>query len=309
MKAGRATRRRSCTWAAICLNGHMARVYIEELSHHVGNEVTLKGWLAGKRSSGKIHFLQVRDGTGVCQCVASLADLGAERFAAADHMGQETSLEVTGIVREDKRAPGGFELTMKSIEIVSPASDYPITNKEHGVAFLLDNRHLWIRSSRQHAVLRIRSEVASACRDFFHERGFVLFDAPILTPTSCEGTTNLFELDYFGERKAYLTQSGQLYAEAGAMAFGKTYCFGPTFRAEKSKTRGHLTEFWMVEPEMAYADLEDVKRVGEELIVPVVGRVLEHRKEELKALERDVTKLEAIQAPFHRMSYDEAVLK
>src|SRR5580692_8186380 len=308
MKAGRATRRRSCTCAAICLNGHMARVYIEELSHHVGNEVTLKGWLAGKRSSGKIHFLQVRDGTGVCQCVASLADLGAERFAAADHMGQETSLEVTGIVREDKRAPGGFELTMKSIEIVSPASDYPITNKEHGVAFLLDNRHLWIRSSRQHAILRIRSEVASACRDFFHERGFVLFDAPILTPTSCEGTTNLFELDYFGERKAYLTQSGQLYAEAGALAFGKVYCFGPTFRAEKSKTRRHLTEFWMVEPEVAYFTLDEDMQLAEDFVAYIVARVLDRRSEDLKVLERDTAKLElATATPYPRITYDEAI--
>jgi asparaginyl-tRNA synthetase len=286
----------------------MARVYIEELSHHVGNEVTLNGWLAGKRSSGKIHFLQVRDGTGVCQCVASLADLGAERFAAADHMGQETSLEVTGIVREDKRAPGGFELTMKSLEIVSPATDYPITNKEHGVAFLLDNRHLWIRSSRQHAILRVRSEVASACRDFFHERGFVLFDAPILTPTSCEGTTNLFELDYFGERKAYLTQSGQLYAEAGALAFGKVYCFGPTFRAEKSKTRRHLTEFWMVEPEVAYCDLAGDMELAEQFVSYIVSRVLQRRSAELKALERDTTKLQsAAQLPYPRISYDEAI--
>ena len=286
----------------------MARVYIEELSHHVGNEVTLNGWLAGKRSSGKIHFLQVRDGTGVCQCVASLADLGAERFAAADHMGQETSLEVTGIVREDKRAPGGFELTMKSLEIVSPATDYPITNKEHGVAFLLDNRHLWIRSSRQHAILRVRSEVASACRDFFYERGFVLFDAPILTPTSCEGTTNLFELDYFGERKAYLTQSGQLYAEAGALAFGKVYCFGPTFRAEKSKTRRHLTEFWMVEPEVAYCDLAGDMELAEQFVSYIVSRVLQRRSAELKALERDTTKLQsAAQLPYPRISYDEAI--
>ncbi|MGB8683432.1 MAG: asparagine--tRNA ligase [Candidatus Binatus sp.] len=286
----------------------MARVYIEELSHHVGNEVTLNGWLAGKRSSGKIHFLQVRDGTGVCQCVASLADLGAERFAAADHMGQETSLEVTGIVREDKRAPGGFELTMKSLEVVSPATDYPITNKEHGVAFLLDNRHLWIRSSRQHAILRVRSEVASACRDFFYERGFALFDAPILTPTSCEGTTNLFELDYFGERKAYLTQSGQLYAEAGALAFGKVYCFGPTFRAEKSKTRRHLTEFWMVEPEVAYCDLAGDMELAEQFVSYIVSRVLQRRSAELKALERDTTKLQsAAQLPYPRISYDEAI--
>ncbi len=286
----------------------MARVYIEELSHHAGQRVTLKGWLAGKRSSGRIHFLQVRDGTGVCQCVASLADLGADRFAAADHMGQETSLEVTGIVREDKRAPGGFELTLKSFEIVSPATDYPITPKDHGVAFLLDNRHLWIRSSRQHAILRIRSEVESACRDFFHERGFVLFDAPILTPTSCEGTTNLFELDYFGARKAYLTQSGQLYAEAGALAFGKVYCFGPAFRAEKSKTRRHLTEFWMVEPEVAYCDLDGDMELAEQFVSYIVGRVLERRGAELKTLERDTTKLErSAQTPYPRISYDEAI--
>jgi len=286
----------------------MTRVYIEELSHHVGNRVTLKGWLAGKRSSGKIHFLQVRDGTGVCQCVASMADLGAERFAAADHMGQETSLEVTGIVREDKRAPGGFELALKSFEIISPASDYPITPKDHGVAFLLDNRHLWIRSSRQHAILRVRSEVEAACRDFFHQRGFVLFDAPILTPTSCEGTTNLFELDYFGERKAYLTQSGQLYAEAGALAFGKVYCFGPTFRAEKSKTRRHLTEFWMVEPEVAYCDLDGDMELAEQFVSYIVGRVLERRSAELKTLERDTAKLErSAAAPYPRISYDEAI--
>jgi len=240
--------------------------------------------------------------------VASLADLGADRFAAADHMGQETSLEVTGIVREDKRAPGGFELTLKSIEIVSPSSDYPITPKDHGVAFLLDNRHLWIRSSRQHAILRIRSEVEAACRDFFHERGFVLFDAPILTPTSCEGTTNLFELDYFGERKAYLTQSGQLYAEAGALAFGKVYCFGPTFRAEKSKTRRHLTEFWMVEPEVAYCDLDGDMKLAEDFVSCIVGRVLERRSAELKTLERDTTRLErAAAAPYPRISYDEAI--
>ena len=286
----------------------MARVYIEELSKHAGDEVTLKGWLAGKRSSGKIHFLQVRDGTGVCQCVASLGDLGAEKFEAADHMGQETSLEVTGIVREDKRAPGGFELTLKSLAIISSATDYPITPKDHGVAFLLDNRHLWVRSSRQHAILRVRSEVASACRDFFHERGFVLFDAPILTPTSCEGTTNLFELDYFGERKAYLTQSGQLYAEAGALAFGKVYCFGPTFRAEKSKTRRHLTEFWMVEPEVAYIDLDGDMKLAEEFVSYIVGRVLERRSAELKTLERDTTKLErAAETPYPRISYDEAI--
>ncbi|HYL59264.1 MAG TPA: asparagine--tRNA ligase [Candidatus Acidoferrales bacterium] len=286
----------------------MARVYIEELSRHAGEEVTLLGWLANKRSSGKIHFLQVRDGTGVCQCVASIADLGAENFAAADHMGQETSLELSGVVRADSRAPGGYELTIKALKVVAPSADYPITPKDHGIAFLLDKRHLWVRSARQHAILRVRSEVESACRDFFHQHGFVLFDAPILTPTSCEGTTNLFELDYFGERKAYLTQSGQLYAEAGALAFGKVYCFGPTFRAEKSKTRRHLTEFWMVEPEVAYCDLDGDMKLAEEFVAYIVGRVLEQRSAELKVLERDTAKLErAAETPYPRISYDEAI--
>jgi asparaginyl-tRNA synthetase len=284
------------------------RVYIEQLSRHVGAEVTLAGWLYNRRSSGKIHFLQIRDGTGICQCVATLNDLGAEAFAAADHLSQETSLEVTGTVREDKRAPGGYELTAKSYRVMSGSVDYPITPKEHGVAFLLDLRHLWIRSSKQNAILRVRSEVEQACRDFFYDRGFVLFDSPILTPTSCEGTTNLFELDYFGERKAYLTQSGQLYAEAGALALGKVYCFGPTFRAEKSKTRRHLTEFWMVEPEAAYFDLDDDMRLAEDFVSYIVGRVLERRKEELKRLERDTKALEAAAAtPYPRITYDEAI--
>jgi asparaginyl-tRNA synthetase len=286
----------------------MAWVYIEEVPRHVGEEISLRGWLYNRRSSGKIHFLLIRDGTGVCQCVASKADLGDEAFAAADHMGQETSLEVTGVVREDKRAPGGIELTIKSLTEVGPSADYPITPKEHGVAFLLDQRHLWVRSSRQHAILRIRSEVSQACRDFFNERGFVLFDAPILTPTSCEGTTNLFELDYFGERKAYLTQSGQLYAEAGALAFGKVYCFGPTFRAEKSKTRRHLTEFWMVEPEVAYFNLDDDMRLAEDFVAYIVRRVLERRAGDLKTLEREIGKLEpAASTPYPRISYDEAI--
>ncbi len=286
----------------------MPRVYVDELSRHVGEEVTLRGWLYNRRSSGKIHFLQLRDGTGICQCVATLNDLGAEAFAAADHLGQETSLEVTGVVREDKRAPGGYELTARSYRTIGVSTDYPITPKEHGVAFLLDLRHLWIRSARQNAILRIRSEVEQACRDFFYERGFVLFDSPILTPTSCEGTTNLFEVDYFGERKAYLTQSGQLYAEAGALAFGKVYCFGPTFRAEKSKTRRHLTEFWMVEPEVAFFDLEDDMKLAEEFVSYIVARVLDRRREELKRLERDTAPLErAASTPYPRLSYDEAV--
>jgi asparaginyl-tRNA synthetase len=287
----------------------MNRVYIDQLAAHVGAEVTLCGWLYSRRSSGKIHFLLIRDGTGICQCVASIADIGAENFAAADHLGQETSLEVTGVVRADQRAPGGFELALKTLTICAPSNDYPITPKEHGVAFLLARRHLWIRSARQHAILRIRSEVESACRDFFHERGFVLFDAPILTPTSCEGTTNLFELDYFDEGKAYLTQSGQLYAEAGALAFGKVYCFGPTFRAEKSKTRRHLTEFWMVEPEVAFFDLEDDMQLAEDFVAYIVARVLERRREELKTLERDVSKLEKIVPPFPRITYDDAIAR
>jgi asparaginyl-tRNA synthetase len=286
----------------------MGWVYIEDLGRHGGEEVTLRGWVYNRRSSGKIHFLLIRDGTGVCQCVASLADVGPELFAQADHLGQESSLEVTGIVREDQRAPGGRELTVKSFVVHSPAVDYPITPKEHGVAFLLDQRHLWLRSSRPHAILRIRSEVAAACRDFFHERSFVLFDSPILTPTSCEGTTNLFEIDYFGERKAYLTQSGQLYAEAGALAFGKVYCFGPTFRAEKSKTRRHLTEFWMVEPEVAYFTLDEDMQLAEDFVAYILTRVIERRGEELKVLERDIGKLaRAAAKPFPRISYDEAV--
>src|SRR5712692_8205562 len=285
----------------------MTWAYIEDFGKHIGEEVTLKGWLYNRRSSGKVHFLLIRDGTGICQCVASLADLGAEAFAAADHLAQETSLEVTGVVREDKRAPGGRELTVKSYKVYGASPDYPITPKDHGVAFLLDLRHLWVRSARQHAILRVRSEVEAACRDFFHQRGFVLFDAPMLTPTSCEGTTNLFEIDYFGERKAYLTQSGQLYAEAGALAFGKVYCFGPVFRAEKSKTRRHLTEFWMLEPEAAYAHLEDMMVLGEELVSHMVQSVVRNRAADLQALERDAAKLAAVQPPFPRMTYDQAV--
>jgi asparaginyl-tRNA synthetase len=286
----------------------MARVYIEELGNHIGEEVTLQGWLYNRRSSGKVHFLLIRDGTGICQCVASIQDLGPEAFAATDHLGQESSLEVTGVVHEDKRAPGGRELTARSYRVVAPAIDYPITPKEHGVAFLHDLRHLWIRSSRQHAILRVRSEIEAACRDFFHERGFVLFDSPILTPTSCEGTTNLFEIDYFGERKAYLTQSGQLYAEAGALAFGKVYCFGPTFRAEKSKTRRHLTEFWMVEPEVAYFTLAEDMQLAEDFVSYILSRVIERRGEELKVLERDITKLQkAAIKPYPRLAYDDAV--
>jgi asparaginyl-tRNA synthetase len=286
----------------------MAWVYIEELGHHIGEEVTLKGWLYNRRSSGKIHFLLVRDGTGLCQCVASIADVGADAFAAADHLGQETSLEVTGTVRADKRAPGGYEIAVGSFKVYAPAVDYPITPKEHGVAFLLDLRHLWVRSARQHAILRVRHEVMSAARDFFNERGFVLFDAPILTPTSCEGTTNLFEMDYFGERKAYLTQSGQLYAEAGALAFGKVYCFGPTFRAEKSKTRRHLTEFWMVEPEVAFYTLTEDMQLAEDFVAYILRRVLDRRATDLATLERDIAPLQrGATTPYPRLAYDDAI--
>ena len=287
----------------------MDRTCIDQLSHHVGQEVTLKGWLYNRRSSGKIHFLMLRDGTGICQCVASRADLGAENFEAADHLGQESALEITGSVREDKRAPGGYEVSVRTLRIISPATDYPITPKEHGVAFLLDQRHLWLRSSRQHAILRIRSEIEAACRDFLNQRGFMLFDSPMLTPSACEGTTNLFEVDYFGERKAYLTQSGQLYAEAGALAFGKVYCFGPTFRAEKSKTRRHLTEFWMVEPEAAFFELNDDMDLAEDFVAYIVARVLERRRPELQVLERDISKLQRVVKPFPRISYDDAIAK
>src|SRR5437762_4405433 len=283
--------------------------YIKDLSKHVGEEVTIKGWLYNMRSSGKLLFPQLRDGTGIVQGVVAKNAVPEELWEALKPLGQESSLIVTGLVREDARAPGGVEVDIANAEVLQNAHDFPITPKEHGPEFLLDNRHLWLRSKKQHAILKVRATVVKAVRDFLDNDGFTLCDTPIFTPAACEGTSTLFEVDYFGDEKAYLTQSGQLYNEATAAAFGKTYCFGPTFRAEKSKTRRHLTEFWMVEPEMTFADLEDVKRVGEELIVFVIGRVLEKRGEDLKALERDVSKLEAVKAPFHRMTYDEAVVK
>jgi asparaginyl-tRNA synthetase len=281
--------------------------YIEDIGKHVGEEITIKGWLHNRRSSGKIHFLILRDGTGFVQAVMSKAAIGEERFKAADHLSQETSVIVTGTARADSRAPGGYEVDVKSFEVVGESHDYPITPKEHGVDYLLDRRHLWIRSERQQAILRIRHEIINAIRDFFNDRGFILADTPIFTPAACEGTTTLFPAQYFEEQTAYLTQSGQLYNEANAMALGRVYCFGPTFRAEKSKTRRHLTEFWMVEPEMAYADLNDVMALAEGLVVAVVERVLERRRRELTAIERDISKLEAVKAPFPRISYDEAV--
>src|SRR5216110_1968956 len=282
-------------------------VYIEDIGKHTGEEVTIKGWLHNRRSSGKIHFLTVRDGSGFIQAVMSKAAVGEEIFKAADHLSQETSVVVTGTARADKRAPRGYEIDGNGADVVGESRDYPTTPKEHGVDFLLDRRHWWIRSERQQAILRIRHEIINAVRDFFNTRGFILTDTPIFTPAACEGTTTLFPVEYFEDQKAYLTQSGQLYVEANAMALGRVYSFGPTFRAEKSKTRRHLTEFWMVEPEMAYAGLDDVMNLAEDLIVSVVARVLDKRQRELTVLERDVTKLASVKKPFPRVSYDEAV--
>ncbi|MGD0201302.1 MAG: asparagine--tRNA ligase [Bryobacteraceae bacterium] len=287
-----------------------SRITIEQAARHVGQTVTIPGWLYNLRRSGKIVFPLLRDGTGIMQCVGVKGALAEELFEALKNLTQESSIVLTGRIRAEQRAPGGYEMDIEGAEIIQrvPESDpYPITPKEHGIDFLMDHRHLWLRSRRQHAILRIRHEVVRAVREYFDSHGFILVDTPIFTPAACEGTTSLFEVNYFDEETVYLAQSGQLYNEATAAAFGKVYCFGPTFRAERSKTRRHLTEFWMVEPEMAYADLEDVKQVAEELIVHVVGRVLENRRAELKDLERDVSKLECVQAPFPRISYDEAV--
>jgi asparaginyl-tRNA synthetase len=282
-------------------------VYIEDVSTHDGQSVTIRGWLVNRRSSGKIHFLQIRDGSGFLQAVVSKAAVGDEVFGRADHLSQESAIVVHGTVRADSRAPGGYELDVSGLEVVSPAHDFPITPKEHGVDFLMDRRHLWIRAARQQAVLRIRHEVIDAVRHYFNSLGFVLADTPIFTPSACEGTTTLFPVQYFDDATAYLTQSGQLYNEANAMALGRVYCFGPTFRAEKSKTRRHLTEFWMVEPEVAYANLEDIIALAEGLVTAVIARVLDARRRELKALERDTSTLEKITKPFARVSYDDAV--
>ncbi len=281
--------------------------YIDDIARHEGRRVILRGWLHARRSSGKIHFLTVRDGSGFIQGVMSKAAVDEETFRKADHLTQETSIIVSGTVRADTRAPGGFELDLATLEVVGPSVDYPITPKEHGVDFLMDRRHLWIRSERQSAVLRVRAEVIAAVRSFFDDRGFILADTPIFTPAACEGTTTLFPVQYFDETTAYLTQSGQLYNEANAMALGRVYCFGPTFRAEKSKTRRHLSEFWMVEPEVAFAKLDDVIELAEDLVVSVVTRVLERRQTELRRLERDLSKLEMVKKPFPRITYDEAV--
>ncbi len=281
-------------------------VYIKGITAHEGQEVTIKGWLYDRTDKGKLQFLLVRDGTGTVQCVASQKDVPTQVFADAQSLTQESSIIVAGTVRADKRAPGGCELLLTDLQIVQVTEDYPITPKEHGIEFLMKHRHLWIRSARQHAILRIRAEVIKAIRDWLDSHGFVNVDTPILTPSSCEDTTTLFETDYFGEN-AYLTQSGQLYNEATIGAFGKVYCFGPTFRAEKSKTRRHLTEFWMVEPEMAYVDLEGCIEVEEQFVSYIVQTVLKNRAVELQALGRDTSRLEKVAPPFPRITYDEAV--
>jgi asparaginyl-tRNA synthetase len=285
----------------------MAQVaQISDIAKYEGQEVTLQGWLYNMRSSGKLRFLLVRDGTHTIQCVIFKNDVSEETFINTDKLTQESSIKITGKVVADKRSPIGFELQAKELEIIQIADEYPITKKEHGTDFLMDNRHLWLRSSRQHAILRIRHQVIHAARKFFDDRGFLLVDSPIFTPNAAEGTTTLFETDYFGS-KAYLTQSGQLYAEASALAFGKVYCFGPTFRAEKSKTRRHLTEFWMIEPEVAYFDLNDDMQLAEEFVSFIVQSVLENREYELEVLERDIPTLEKIKAPFPKIHYNEAV--
>jgi asparaginyl-tRNA synthetase len=285
----------------------MQKIFISELSKYVGKEIRIQGWLYNKRSGGKLHFLILRDGTGYLQCVFFKGSVSEEVFELAGKLGQESSIEITGKVKEEKRAPGGFELDASDLQVISETHDYPITPKEHGVEFLMDYRHLWLRSSKQVAILRVRHRIVKAIRDFFDGNGFTLMDPPILTPSSCEGTSTLFETEYFDLGKAYLTQSGQLYAEAGAMALGKVYTFGPTFRAEKSKTKRHLTEFWMCEPEVAFADLNDDMDLAEEFLEYIVQTVLIDREEELKVLERDTKFLMNVKKPLPRISYDEAV--
>ncbi len=283
----------------------MDKVTVNELKSYIGEKVTLKGWVYKLRNIGKIWFLVLRDGTGLLQCVVVKSDVSEDVFEKEHKLTQESSVIVTGTVREEKRAPGGVELGVSDIDIVHVADEYPITPKEHGTAFLMDNRHLWIRSKLQNAILRVRHQVVKASRDFFDSNGFTLVDSPIFTANAVEGTTDLFKVDYF-EQFAYLTQSGQLYQEAGALAFGKSYCFGPTFRAEKSKTRRHLTEFWMIEPEMAYCDLNENMDWAERYVEYVVQWCLEHCQEELKTLERDTTSLEKVRVPFPRITYSEA---
>lgn len=292
----------------------MDTVCIAQIAAYEGREVELRGWLYNKRSSGKLHFLQIRDGTGIMQCVAFRDDLGPELFDQCDHLGQESSMVLRGLVRREPRAPAGFEMSVREVQIIQAAEGYPISPKEHGVSFLMDQRHLWLRSTRPHAVLKVRGEVLKACRDYMERGGFMLVDAPIFTPAACEGTSTLFETDYF-EQKAYLTQSGQLYMEAAAMAFGKVYCLGPTFRAEKSKTRRHLTEFWMIEPEMAFYELTDNMDLAEAFLKRIISDALKFCMEDLKFFAEKLdnnkelfTKLEnVLNNPFKRVSYTEGV--
>jgi asparaginyl-tRNA synthetase len=282
-----------------------AFVHVSELGRHAGGRAALRGWLAHKRSSGKVRFIVLRDGTGYLQCVAAAGGASPELLETCDRVPLESSLEVAGVVRADARAPGGFELALDHLRVVHAAADFPIQPKEHGPDFLFDHRHLYLRSRTPQAVLRVRHEVVQGCRDFFYDRGFVLIDSPILTPAACEGTTTLFATDYFGS-PAYLTQSGQLYLEPACMAFGRVYCLGPTFRAEKSKTRRHLTEFWMVEPEVAFLELPGLLALAEEFVSYLVARVLDRCAEPLRVLERDTSRLAAVRAPFPRVTYDEA---
>ncbi len=282
-------------------------IYIAEADKHIGETVTFAGWLYNKRSSGKLHFLQIRDGSETIQCVMFKGDFDDATFALADRLPIESSVRITGELKEDKRSPLGVEMSVKQFEVISEVTqEYPITLKEHGTDFLMNHRHLWLRSKRQHAIMRVRHTIIKAIRDFFDGHGFTLIDAPIFTPNACEGTSTLFATEYFGEM-AYLTQSGQLYMEPACQAFGKVYCFGPTFRAEKSKTRRHLTEFWMVEPEVAFLDIYGDMDLMEEFVEYVVGQALLHRRKELETLERDLSKLESVKRPFPRMHYDEAV--
>ncbi len=306
------------------------RIYIADVAKHDGKEVTLKGWLAHKASKGKLHFLQVRDGTGTIQCVVFKGNVDEPTFFKADHIGQESSVEVTGLVKKDTRSALGFELDVKGLEVLQEVNGYPISPKQHGVNFLMERRHLWLRSSRQNTILRVRHTVENAIREFFDTRGFTLVDAPIFTPAACEGTSTLFEVPYFDLGKAYLTQSGQLYMEAAAAALGKVYCFGPTFRAEKSKTRRHLTEFWMVEPEVAYMDLDGDMELMEQFVSFVVGRALEKHERELKEMlekavkqaedeeatqggrkpldpEEHLKVLRNVKPPFPRITYTDAI--
>jgi len=280
-------------------------VYIQDLANHVGEEVTIKGWLYNRTNKGKLRFLLVRDGSGLVQSVVFKNNVSDAAFRAADSVTQESSLKITGIIRQDNRAPGGFEIDCNDVSIIQMAETYPITPKEHGTAFLMENRHLWLRSSRQRALLKIRSDIIYTARKYLDDRGFILADTPILTPAACEGTTTLFEVDYFGEH-AFLTQSGQLYNEAICASVGKTYCFGPTFRAEKSKTRRHLTEFWMVEPEVAFAELDDIMSLAEDYVSYIVQTVIERCQKELALLQRDLETLKKVRPPFPRISYDDA---